>query len=181
LQDFILKLRDHLLGRIHERDFDGDTGQLFSDEERNSVRIRNNTIYRLATLRVNYTTYDMRRDFDTVNPKTHPFIMVPSPETEQGAHLFWYAAVLGVFHADVQYAGYFMPMSSMQATTLEIFDSREWSFSGYVGWVWFQDVHSGEGRLNFRKLASFQIQTSLPSGFWTRHMLFEDVTSYPLS
>jgi hypothetical protein len=47
----------------------------------------------------------MRRDFDTVNSTTHPFIMVSSPETEKGAHPFWYAAVLGVFHADVQYSG----------------------------------------------------------------------------
>jgi len=46
----------------------------------------------------------MCRDFDTINPKTHPFVIVPSPETEKGAHPFWYAAVLGVFHADVQHA-----------------------------------------------------------------------------
>ena len=38
-------------------------------------------------------------------PKTHLFIMVPSPETEQGAHSFWYAAILGIFHADVQHVG----------------------------------------------------------------------------
>ena len=31
--------------------------------------------------------------------------MVPSPETKQGAHPFWYAAVLGVFHANVQHIG----------------------------------------------------------------------------
>ena len=76
----------------------------FSDDEKNSIRIRNNIIYRLSTLRVNYTTYDMRRDFDTINPRTHPFVMVPSPETETGAHPFWYAAILGVFHADIQHA-----------------------------------------------------------------------------
>lgn len=105
LQGFIPKLRDHLLGQVRGHDFDGDTHQSFSDDERNSIRIRNNTIYCLFTLCVNYTTYDMRRDFDTVNPKTHPFIMVPSPKTEQGAHPFWYAAVLGVFHADVQHVG----------------------------------------------------------------------------
>ena len=105
LQGFISKLKDHLLGRIRGLDFDGDTNQLFSDDEKNSIRIRNNTIYRLSTLRVNYTTYDMHRDFDTVNPRTHPFIMVPSPETEMDAHPFWYAAVLGVYHADVQHVG----------------------------------------------------------------------------
>ncbi len=90
MQDFISKLRNHLLGRIREHDFDGDTDLLFLDEERNSVCIRNNIIYHLATLCVNYTTYNMRQDFDTINPKTH---------------LFWYAAVLRIFHADVQYAG----------------------------------------------------------------------------
>ena len=105
MQNFILKLQDHLLGRILSHDFDGDTHQSFSDRERNSIRIRNNTIYRLSTFRVNYTTYDMRRDFDTINPKTHPFVMVPSPETEPEAHPFWYAAVLGIFHADVQHLG----------------------------------------------------------------------------
>jgi hypothetical protein len=105
LQDFISKLRDHLLGQVCGHDLDCETHQSFSDDEKNSIRIRNNTIYRVSTLRVNYTTYDMRRDFDTINSKAHPFIMVPSPETEQGAHPFWYAAVLGVFHADVQHVG----------------------------------------------------------------------------
>ena len=31
--------------------------------------------------------------------------MVASPETEPGAHPFWYAAVMGVFHANVQHVG----------------------------------------------------------------------------
>ena len=105
LKGFISKLQDHLLGRIGGREFDGDTHISFSDEERNSIRIRNNIIYRLSTLRINYTTYDLRRDFDTINPRIHPFVMVQSPEVEAGAHPFWYAAVLGVFHADVQHAG----------------------------------------------------------------------------
>ena len=86
-------------------EFDGDTHESFTDEDRNSIRIRGNTIYRHRTVRINYTTYDMRRDYDTINPRTHPFIMVASPETEPDAHPFWYAAVLGIFHADVQHTG----------------------------------------------------------------------------
>ncbi len=31
--------------------------------------------------------------------------MVASPETETGSHPFWYAAVLGIFHAKVQHVG----------------------------------------------------------------------------
>ena len=47
----------------------------------------------------------MRRDYDTISPRKHPFVMVPSPEVHQNAHPFWYAAVLGVFHTEVQYMG----------------------------------------------------------------------------
>jgi hypothetical protein len=77
----------------------------FTTEDRNSIRIRNNVIYQHATVRINYTTYDIRRDYDTINPQTHPFVMVLSPETHHNAHPFWYAAVLGIFHAEVQYMG----------------------------------------------------------------------------
>ena len=105
MQDFIPKLQDHLLGRILERDFDGDTHDEFTDEDRNTVRIRNNTIFRHRTARINYTTYDIRRDHDTLNPRTHPFVMVSSPETSPSAHPFWYASVIGVFHAEVQHTG----------------------------------------------------------------------------
>ena len=104
-KNFIPKLQDHLLGRILNCDFDGDTHSLFTDEDRNSIRIRSNIIYRHHTTRINFTTYDMRRDYNTINPRTHPFIMMSSPETEPGSHPFWYAQVLGVFHAEVQHTG----------------------------------------------------------------------------
>ena len=47
----------------------------------------------------------MRRGYDTINPRTHPFVMVASSETAPGSHPFWYAAVIGVFHAKVQHIG----------------------------------------------------------------------------
>jgi len=47
----------------------------------------------------------MRRDYDTIIPRTHPFIMVASPEVGPNAHPFWYASVIGIFHADVQHTG----------------------------------------------------------------------------
>ena len=86
-------------------DFDGDDELEFSDEDRNSIRILNNRIYSAKVLRVNYTTYDVRRDQDSMNPRTHCDIMVVSPEKEDGAHPFWYAHVLGVFHTDVLHVG----------------------------------------------------------------------------
>jgi hypothetical protein len=50
---------------------------------------------------VNYTTYDVRRDRDTINTSSHPFVMVRSPETGEGVHLYWYAQVLGIYHAPI--------------------------------------------------------------------------------
>ena len=93
------------MGRLLGRNFDGDADTTYTAEERLTVRLQNETIYRVHTARFNYTTYDMRRGHDTINPRTHPFVMVASPETEPGSHPFWYAAVIGVFHANVQHVG----------------------------------------------------------------------------
>jgi len=49
-------------------------------------------------LRVTYTMYDMRRDQDSLNPRTHANIMVLSPETDPSAHPYWYAHKVGIFH-----------------------------------------------------------------------------------
>ena len=101
LQDFIPKLKSHLLGRLLGLQFNGDEYN-FSGEERNSVRIINNRIYSSKVLRVNYTTYDIRRDQDSMNPRTSCDVMVLSQDEE---HPFWYARVLGVFHAQVLHVG----------------------------------------------------------------------------
>ena len=50
-------------------------------------------------MRINYTTYDVRRDADTIKLSSYPDIMVKSPETGSDAQPFWYARVIGVFHA----------------------------------------------------------------------------------
>jgi hypothetical protein len=103
-QDFIPKLKDHLLGRLLHHDFDGDECQ-FSDADRNTVRIHNNRIYSAKVLRVNYTTYDVRRGQDTLNPRTNSDVMVLSADTTPGAHPYWYAHILGVFHAQILHTG----------------------------------------------------------------------------
>jgi hypothetical protein len=50
-------------------------------------------------MRINYTTYDVRCDTDTINIGSYPDIMVKSPETGSDAQPYWYARVIGVFHA----------------------------------------------------------------------------------
>ncbi|KAJ7148914.1 hypothetical protein C8R46DRAFT_1311106 [Mycena filopes] len=99
--DFISKLQDHLLGRLLRRDFDGDTHEEFTADDRNTVRIVGNKIYATKIMRVNYTTYDVRRDQDVLNPNAQSFVMMRTGEKQAGAHPYWYAQVLGVFNATV--------------------------------------------------------------------------------
>jgi hypothetical protein len=82
----------------------------FTASERRSVVIDNNIIYRHKVLRVNYTTYDMRRAQDSLNPRVpgHSDIMVLSPENEEennDPHPYWYARIIGIFHANVRHIG----------------------------------------------------------------------------
>jgi hypothetical protein len=106
-QDFLPRLKDHLLSRILNRPFDGDQ-PAFSDEDRSSITFVNNRLYKHKVLRVNYTTYDLRRCQDSMNPRTHADIMVLSHEDEEDEskrHPYWYARVIGIFHANVRHVG----------------------------------------------------------------------------
>jgi hypothetical protein len=100
---FIPKLKDHILGCLLGREYEGDMygDSEFTDDERNTVRIAGERIYRCKTIQINYTTYDIRRDADTINTRTYPDVMVTSPETGPNAQPYWYARVIGIFHAIV--------------------------------------------------------------------------------
>ena len=55
-------------------------------------------------MQVNYTTYDLRRAQDSLNSQTHADLMVLSHEDEsegQSEHPYWYAHIIGIFHAMV--------------------------------------------------------------------------------
>ena len=109
LKNFIPRLKNHLLSRLLAREYSGDETE-FTSEERNSVTFINNRIYSHKVLRVNYTTYDMRREQDSLNPRTHADIMVVSQEPttrEDGTpeHPYWYARIIGIFHTQVLHTG----------------------------------------------------------------------------
>jgi hypothetical protein len=97
-QSFIPKLKDHILFRLQKLDI-SHCDHTFTDEEHNTVIIPNHTIYSLQMMQVHYTTYDLRREYDTVNPKTHPDVMVLSGET-MPRHPYWYARVLGIYQVE---------------------------------------------------------------------------------
>jgi hypothetical protein len=64
------------------QEYDGDEVS-FTPEERSTVTFVNNRIYKHKVMRVNYTTYDLRRAQDSLNSRTHADIMVLSPFIER--------------------------------------------------------------------------------------------------
>ena len=109
-QDFLPRLKNHFLSRLLELKYDG--GELnFSALDRRAVIIENfGVLYRHKVLRVNYTTYDLRRTIDSLNPCVpgHADVMVLSPENEEendDPHPYRYARILGIYHANVRHIG----------------------------------------------------------------------------
>ncbi|KAI0337344.1 hypothetical protein BDW22DRAFT_1468571 [Trametopsis cervina] len=107
VKNFIPLLKNHLLSRLIGKAYSGDEIE-YGDAERLAVQFRHNRIYFTKTLRVNYTTYDMRRDQDSLNPRNHADVMVLAHEDEDSignTHPYWYARIIGVCHAQVRYLG----------------------------------------------------------------------------
>jgi hypothetical protein len=104
LQDFVRRLKDHLLTRSLGNEYDGDE-QEYTHAERNVLQIVDNRLYIHKTLRINYTTYDLRRQRDVINPTSRPDVMVLSCEDGEDVHPFWYARVVKIFHVFVYHLG----------------------------------------------------------------------------
>jgi hypothetical protein len=115
------KLRLHFLPRIlkelQTRD-DSSTDRIDAlpspnDVDLNSVLFQHDRIYNHSILRVNYTTYDVRRSQDVVNGSTsHNNIMVladPNDDNDStssnSTQSFKYGRVIGVHHVNVIYTG----------------------------------------------------------------------------
>lgn len=90
-------------------DFDLDTCN-----ETDHIFFKNDRLYKHRVFRINYTTYDVRRAQDIINPNTsHKDIMVLRDDTddtdgEEDNHVssrFLYARVLGIYHVNVVYTG----------------------------------------------------------------------------
>ena len=94
------------MARYNDIPYDGDE-HAFSDRERDGISFVGNHMYEHGVLRVNYTTYDLRRAQDSINIRTHPYIMTLSHEDEEGTkwHPYWYAKVLRIFHVNVRRLG----------------------------------------------------------------------------
>ncbi|THU87920.1 hypothetical protein K435DRAFT_680849, partial [Dendrothele bispora CBS 962.96] len=95
LKDFHKQLKIYVLHYLFQ------SREQFFEHDIDALVFENNRIYRHKVVRINYTTYDLRRDQDSVNPRTHPDIIVLSPENSP--HPFTYGRVVGVFHANVRF------------------------------------------------------------------------------
>ena len=83
--------------------YDGDETE-FTADQRNTISFVQNRIYRHKVLRVNYTTYDLHRAQDALNPRTHADVMVLAHEDDsEYPHPYWYARIIGIFHVNVRY------------------------------------------------------------------------------
>lgn len=78
-----------------------------SSEDRRAFSIKKGCLFQHKKIQLNYTTYDLRRDRDIINPSSITtdvmVIMMASDDDEKQMEYspFWYARVIGVFHAMV--------------------------------------------------------------------------------
>ncbi|KAI9067850.1 hypothetical protein FKP32DRAFT_1562843, partial [Trametes sanguinea] len=154
-KNFIPLLRLHLFGRLMDRRDHDD----FTPAELDRVHIDADKIYRHKVLRINYTTYDMRRDQDVINPRTHPDVMVLADGDEHALLPYWHARVLDIFHAYIRYDG---PGATRQ--------SRKWQRIDFLWVRWYEhdiDYPSGflERRLPRLRFADASDPDMLPFGF----------------
>lgn len=87
-----------------------DKDQMFPDLSQSSpdsILFKHDRMYKHNVIRINYTTYDVRRSQDVANPSTsHCNIMVlTNAHDEQDPHPFNYARILGLYHVNVVYVG----------------------------------------------------------------------------
>lgn len=76
-----------------------------TDDDRRAFSIKGGFIYKHKRLQSHYTTYDLRREYDSINPKsiTRDIMVVADDDDEKQMEVspFWYARVLGIFHVHV--------------------------------------------------------------------------------
>ena len=96
----------HLLSRISEAHSD------FSSQDHQNIKLNKNRLYEHSRLHIHYTTYDVRREQDVINLRTHSDIMLLAnndPSDRTGGHtmssrdIYRYARVLGIFHVYEQH------------------------------------------------------------------------------
>ena len=100
-QDFVGNLKKHLFRRLCAEN--GGKAREPTSADIKSVRIMHDRLYTHKTMRINYDTYDMHRDQDTINPDSHADIMMLAQADSE--HPYLYARVLSIFHVETLLMG----------------------------------------------------------------------------
>ncbi|XP_006456998.1 hypothetical protein AGABI2DRAFT_47183, partial [Agaricus bisporus var. bisporus H97] len=133
-KNFIPKLHGYILSQLLSADIN------ITDELRRSLIVLNETIYLHNSIRVNFTTYDNRREQDLINPRTHADIMVLNGNANDD-HPFSYARVIGVFH-----------------TMARLRDQRQYTMVEFLWVRWFQLEKSKSAIGGFTKKRLHQVK-----------------------
>ncbi|KAL0565335.1 hypothetical protein V5O48_016689 [Marasmius crinis-equi] len=124
LKDFRAKFRRHLLAQIQETD-----PESIPDNELHRVNFVSDRFYRHRKMRVNYTTYDLRRKCDTISFRRRPHMMMLNIDPD-ASHPYLYARVIGIYHILVMYT----PKNSSRRVTKRM-------EALYVRWLEFNESH----------------------------------------
>ncbi|KAI0704524.1 hypothetical protein C8T65DRAFT_578127 [Cerioporus squamosus] len=98
----------HLYEHVAVRLLGGDTftePEDFSPEQLDGVQILDDKMYPHKMLRLNHTSYDLRREQDPISPLNQADVMVLAPEWDKSAGPFWFARVIGILHVNARYVG----------------------------------------------------------------------------
>ncbi|TRM55442.1 hypothetical protein BD626DRAFT_596884 [Schizophyllum amplum] len=96
VKNFKPRLHEHLLRRAGAAPADE---RVFTIPELSQIVIQHHRLYVHQSVRINYTTYDMRRAQDIINPNFHSDIVLLAPKGD--IHPYLYARVIGIFHVNV--------------------------------------------------------------------------------
>ena len=83
-------------------------GHLLHHDKLNNIIFKGNWIYWYSLLHLNYTTYDLQHETETVKPKTeHCNIMLLSliDHDSLKTHPFCYACIIGIYHTNIIHTG----------------------------------------------------------------------------
>jgi hypothetical protein len=112
------------------------------DQEKSSILFKRNRLYHHNLVRFNYTTYDVRRAQDVINPRTPHHNIMLLQHAEGHDDKYRYARVLGIHHINVVRSG-------------NVYESRRIDFL-FVRWYEVIQSHAWEtcalGRVRFLPL-----------------------------
>ncbi|KAI0666052.1 hypothetical protein C8Q78DRAFT_985227 [Trametes maxima] len=130
VENFIPNLHAHILARLLFKDAAPPSDFAPSRADLAALRISNNRLYKHKRMLVNYTSYDMRRKQDTINPLSHPDILLLTPPGS--THPYLYARVLSIFHVNVSFTR--LSSDSEETSTLHILFVRWFNLDDSIPW-----------------------------------------------